>query len=270
MPPDAWWNSFATIPPKHGPWIPLGLMPTGWALPSWTSGTPMVKTDALPVPTLDWWLRSPVMDAVTIANSAKRHFAETLAAIKEEDQRLVAELKASLPFRHSYLHAHMKGSGLARLHLKQCWRHIPVAEQALQRVRFAWYTSGRSIRRVTVREAEQMLVALGDDQPHIQIQLRSLAGLPSSEPLAQVQQQAPLMRANLFYEEPLPDGRMRRAMNLALPLFIPSESGLLPHHNQPPPFPPESRTRKVRSDERLEQVPFLPSLRIFRYKTIAA
>ncbi|MFY0990953.1 DNA replication terminus site-binding protein [Halomonas sp. C05BenzN] len=255
---------------------------------AWALDTPRPDADWLGAALMDFWYTDgqdgrttrpyvglvaalpPVMDAVAIANSAKRHFAETLAAIKEEDQRLVAELKASLPFRHSYLHAHMKGSGLARLHLKQCWRHIPVAEQALQRVRFAWYTSGRSIRRVTVREAEQMLVALGDEQPHIQIQLRSLAGLPSSEPLAQVQQQAPLMRANLFYEEPLPDGRMRRAMNLALPLFIPSESGLLPHHNQPPPFPPESRTRKVRSDERLDQVPFLPSLRIFRYKTIAA
>lgn len=212
----------------------------------------------------------PVIDAVGRVNTAKRVFAETLAAIKDEDQRLVAELKASLPFRHAYLHSHMKGSGLARLHLKQCWRHIPVAEQPLQRVRLAWYSSGRSIRRVTVREAEQMLIALGVDQPHIQIQLRALSGLPSSEPLAQVQHQAPLMRANLFYDEPLPDGRLRRAMNLALPLFIPNEKGLLPHHNQPAPFPPAARTRKVRSDERLEQEPFLRSLRIYRYKAIAA
>jgi len=255
---------------------------------SWALDTPRPDADWLGGALMDFWytdgqdgrttrpyvglVAAPptVMEAVAAVNAAKRRFAETVAAIKQEDHRMVAELKASLPFRHSYLHAHMKGSGLARLHLKQCWRHIPVAEQPVQRVRFAWYTSGRSIRRVTVREAEQMLVSLGNEQPHIQIQLRSLAGLPSSEPLAQVQHQAPLMRANLFYEEPLPDGRMRRAMNLALPLFIPSGNGLLPHHNQPPPFPPESRTRKVRSDERLEQTPFLPSLRIYRYKAIAA
>ncbi|PXX95903.1 DNA replication terminus site-binding protein [Halomonas sp. LBP4] len=255
---------------------------------AWALDAPRPDADWLASALLDFWYidgqdgrttrpyvglmaaSEPVMEAVGRVNAAKHTFADTLAAIKDEDQRMIAELKASLPYRHPYLHDHMKGSGLARLHLKQCWRHIPAAEQPLQRVRLAWYTSGRSIRRVTIREAEQMLIGLGAEQPHVQIQLRALAGLPSSEPLAQVQHQAPLMRVNLFYEEPLRDGRIRRAMNLALPLFIPSENGKLPHHNQPPPFPPEERTRKVRSDERLEQEPFLRSLRIYRYKGVAA
>lgn len=210
--------------------------------------------------------REPVIDAVSFVNTAKARFAQALSLVKAEDQGLIAEMKASLPQRHAYLHEHMRGAGLARLHLKQCWRHVPVAEQPVRRIRMAWYTSGRSIKKLTVREAEQMLIAMGADQPHIEIQLRALAGIPSREPLAQVQQQAPVMRGNLFYQEPLPDGRWRRAMNLALPLFLPSSDGRLPHYNNPPPFPPKERTRKVRNDERLDAEPFLRSLRVFRYK----
>ncbi|MCG7602116.1 DNA replication terminus site-binding protein [Halomonas sp. McH1-25] len=211
-----------------------------------------------------------VLSAVAEVNTAKEHFAATISQIKAVDKRLLADVKLTLAQRHPALNSNLRGSGLTRLHLKQCWRHIPVAEQPLERVRFAWYTSGRSIRKITVQEAESMLLRLDTEAPHVRIQLRALAGIPSSEPLAQVQTQAPVMRANLFYQDPLPDGRPRRAMNVALPLFVPSEDGQLPRYNQPAPFPPEARTRAVRSDERLEQEPFLSSIRAFRYKTPAA
>ncbi|QOR40888.1 DNA replication terminus site-binding protein [Billgrantia diversa] len=207
-----------------------------------------------------------LMARVIEVNSAKAAFAEQLARIKAEDPPLLAEAKAVLPFRHPQLHDHLRGSGLARLHLKQCWRAIPVAEAPVARVRLAWYSSGRSIKRLTVREVEKKLLALDSDAPHVRIQLRKLAALPSSEPLAQVQSQAPLMRANLFYCEPLEDGRTRRAMNVALPLFLPAPRGHLPDHNLPPATPPQSRTRARRSDEKLEEHPYLPSLRIFRYR----
>ncbi|NIC04192.1 DNA replication terminus site-binding protein [Halomonas sp. DX6] len=207
-----------------------------------------------------------LMARVVEVNAAKAEFAEQLARIKAEDPPLLAEAKAVLPFRHPQLHDHLRGSGLARLHLKQCWRAIPVAEAPVARVRLAWYSSGRSIKRLTVREVEKKLLALDSDAPHVRIQLRKLAALPSSEPLAQVQSQAPLMRANLFYCEPLEDGRSRRAMNVALPLFLPAPRGRLPDHNLPPAAPPQSRTRARRSDEKLEEHPYLPSLRIFRYR----
>ncbi|QJQ94131.1 MULTISPECIES: DNA replication terminus site-binding protein [Halomonadaceae] len=207
-----------------------------------------------------------LLEAVARVNAAKAAFAEILSRIRRDAGGLIAELKAVLPFRHPALHAHLRGQGLARLHLKQCWRAIPVADAPLARVRMAWYTSGRSIKRLSVRDAEQKLLALDAEAPHIRIQLERLAGIPDREPLAQVQKQAPLMRANLFFEEPLADGHTRRAMNVALPLFIPSHDGRLPDHNAPPPFPNEKRTRAKRSDERLEEHVFLPSLRVYRYR----
>ncbi|MEQ6889506.1 DNA replication terminus site-binding protein [Halomonas sp. CS7] len=207
-----------------------------------------------------------VMEAAQEVNATKQAFAALLAEIRREVPSLIPEIKAVLPFRHPALHDHLRGTGLARLHLKQCWRSLPLAEAPVARVRLAWYSSGRSIKRLTVREAEQKLLALDSDAPHIRIQLRQLAGIPDGEPLAQVQAQAPLMRANLFYREPLEDGRTRRAMNVALPLFVPSPDGRLPDHNRPPPTPPAARTRARRRDERLEDVAFLPSLRVFRYR----
>ncbi|MCE0734509.1 DNA replication terminus site-binding protein [Halomonas sp. G15] len=207
-----------------------------------------------------------VMEAVAAANTAKAEFAALTAKIRDQVPALIPEAKAVLPFRHPALHDHLRGEGLARVHLKQCWRAIPASEAPLARVRLAWYSSGRSIKKLTVAEAEQKLLALDSDAPHIRIQLRKLAGLPSGEPLAQVQRQAPLMRANLFYREPLDDGRTRRAMNVALPLFIPAPDGRLPDHNLPPLQPPEARTRARRRDERLEDEAFLPSLRVYRYR----
>lgn len=208
-----------------------------------------------------------LLEQVARVNAAKAEFAAWLARIKDEDPPLLAEAKAVLPFRHPHLHDHLRGSGLARLHLKQCWRAIPVAEAPVARVRLAWYASGRSIKRLTVREVEQKLLALDSDAPHVRIQLRKLAALPSGEALAQVQSQAPLMRANLFYCEPLEDGRTRRAMNVALPLFLPAPRGRLPDHNLPPAEPPRQRTRARRSDEKLEDIPYLPSLRVYRYRS---
>ncbi|BBI61585.1 hypothetical protein HSBAA_28910 [Vreelandella sulfidaeris] len=105
----------------------------------------------------------------------------------------------------------LRRNGLARLHLKQSWRQLPIAQAPVSRVRFAWYSSGRSIKRLTVQEAERKLIQLDTDAPHIRIQLRKLASIPSGEILAQVQTQAPLMRANLFLPSRSPmdirDGR---------------------------------------------------------------
>lgn len=207
-----------------------------------------------------------LLSEVAKVNTAKAGFADVLAQIRQQAAKLIPEIKAVLPFRHPVLHDHLRGQGLARLHLKQCWRHLPVADAPLSRVRLAWYTSGRSIKRLSVREAEQKLLALDSEAPHVRLQLKRLAGVPDNEPLAQVQRQAPLMRANLFFEEPLADGRQRRAMNLPLPLFIPTIDGKLPNHNQPTLGPPAQRKRARRSDERLEDDVFLPSLRIYRYR----
>lgn len=209
---------------------------------------------------------APLIAKFEAINVVKAQISELLQHIKQAHPSSVSDIKLRLPKRHPEIGNLLRQGGLARLHLKQCWRHIPIAPAPVSRVRFAWYSSGRSIKKLTTQEAEQKLLKLDTDAPHIRIQLRKLAGIPSSEPLAQVQSQAPLMRANLFFSEPLEDGHTRRAMNVALPLIVPSKQPQLPHIKMPPLEPPTQRTRAKRSDEKLEQEAFLPSLRIYRYR----
>lgn len=252
--------------------------------PAWALHSPTPNADWLARALLDMWYEDgqdgrhtrtyvgliaatpELMEAVEDVNHAKARFSQVMKHIQEKDAGLVAELKGALPLRHPGLQAHLAGKGLGRLHLKQCWRHLPVAEAPLERIHLSWYSSGRSIKRITASEAADKLAEFNTESPHIQVQLRQLAGLPSSEPLAIIQRQAPVMRANLFYQEPLADGRARRAMNVALPLFIPSPDGRLPTHNEPLPTPPPARTRKERCDQKIESDPFLPSLRAYRYR----
>lgn len=211
-----------------------------------------------------------VIERVATLNTAKEQLAELFAELREKYPDQLAELKAILPFRHPGLNQHLRGDGLARLHLKQCWRRVPVAEAPVARVRFAWYSSGRSIQRVSVAECEALLMKLDTEAEHVRLQLKLLAGLPSDEILARIQPQAPLMRANLFYREPVmrEDGelRTRRALNVSLPLFLPHDDLRLPALNQPSPTPPTERTRARRGDVRIEDTPFLKSLRVHRYR----
>ncbi|GHB07989.1 DNA replication terminus site-binding protein [Salinicola rhizosphaerae] len=209
---------------------------------------------------------SEMMTGVADVNAAKARFATTLKTIRQSAPRLMPEIKAVLPFRHPALHDHLRGQGLARLHLKQCWRQLPVADAPISRARLAWYTSGRSIKRLSVEQAAEKLGQMDTAAAHIRIQLRKLGDIPDGEPLAQIQQQAPVMRANLFFREALDDGRTRRAMNLPLPLFIPDPDLKLPSINEPPLQPPRERKRARRSDQKLEDDVFLPSLRVYRYR----
>ncbi|OJA04416.1 DNA replication terminus site-binding protein [Halomonas sp. QHL1] len=207
-----------------------------------------------------------LLAAIGAVNLTKANFSALLQHIKQAFPQALSDAKSRLPRRHPHVDEVLRRTGLARLHLKQSWRQLPIAQAPVSRVRFAWYSSGRSIKRLSVQEAEHKLLQLDTDAPHIRIQLRKLAGIPSSEVLAQVQTQAPLMRANLFFTEPLEDGHTRRALNAAMPIFVPDNNQRLPHINLPALHPPTTRTRARRRDEKLEQDVFLPSLRVYRYR----
>ena len=202
-----------------------------------------------------------LLQTAQAANQAKQQFRACLQSFKQDDQPL-NELLEPAQQRAQGLRQALGHKGLSRLHLKQCYRLIPLVERHPTRVGLNWYTSGRSIKRISHQDAEQMLVKMGIDKPHIQLQLNRLAELGSTTTLAQVQTQAPLMRANLCFET-MPQ---RQAMNLSLPLLFAYQPELpFPQHGTPSLEPQQQRQRKLRSDCRIEAEPFLPSLRIHRY-----
>lgn len=203
-------------------------------------------------------------EQVTFANEInllKDDFRTTVQQIKEQDNLNWREIQGQLARRYQRLNESLQREGLNRLHLKQLFRHIPLVVQRPAKVGFSWYTSGRSIKKITRDDAYTLLCKLNTDATHIKIQLERLAGISEQEPLARVQTQAPVLRANIVYHD-----KKRRSMNVSLPLMFPGEGKqALPEFNVPLPSPPAERSRLVRSDNRIEDEPFLPSIRVHRY-----
>jgi len=201
---------------------------------------------------------------------AAKHLNHHKARLKT----VIANLKKSeLSQLHEHLHKRsivlansLNQTGLARLHLKQCYRQIPLLESRPDSVRFSWYSSGRSIRKLSVEEAMGRLLKLDISQPHIQIQLEKLSALHQATPLAQIQQQVPVIRANFAWKT-TDNHWQRQARNCPLPILIPlNEGDTLPEHNILPTAPPEQRNRAQRSDSKIDPTPFLSSLRIHLYR----
>ncbi|WP_419810725.1 DNA replication terminus site-binding protein [Bacterioplanoides sp.] len=167
------------------------------------------------------------------------------------------------------LREQLRLSGLGRVHLKQCYRHIPLLDKPVKKIGFSWYNHGRSIKKISHQQAQDLLVALGEHKTHIQSQLQTLAQLTADTQLAQVQTLAPVVRANLVFspqDENKEQTTKRKAMNVSLPLFVPEgKEHLLPDYNQIELQAPQGRSRLNRSDNKISEAPILPSIRAYTY-----
>ena len=202
-------------------------------------------------------------------NSAKDIFKALVQRIQKTDKDFWLSQKALLNTRHNNLKNQLYYTGLGRIHLKQLYRHIPILQQRPEKIGFTWYSNGRSIKKISVADAQIKLLNMGEEKSHIQQQLQKLNTLPEHEVLAQIQTQVPVVRANLVFKCVNDKGHsetLRKAMNVSLPLLVPQESSpVLPSFNQISHQPPLERTRIQRNDFKICQDPFLPSLRIHRY-----
>jgi hypothetical protein len=197
-------------------------------------------------------------------NQQKDELKALFGQLQKHDKKEWLELKGQLGKQRQTLRHNLKLSGLNRLHLKQTWRHIPITQRTPCRVGFNWYSSGRSIQKVSVQQAFDALNQLDVSSKHVQTQLSMLSKLSNNTPLAKVQNLAPTMRANLFYKDDVLPAR--HAFNISLPiLFKAGPEGSFPEHNEPELNAPIERKRAIRSDRKIEDNAFLPSLRIHRY-----
>ena len=204
-----------------------------------------------------------VISSAERVNQAKDLFRKTIAQINKTD---LAFVQHQLNKRSGKIAALLNTEGLGRLHLKQCYRHIPILVSRPEKVRFSWYSSGRSITRLSVDDAMNMLLKLDTSQSHIVQQIEKLSRINSSTMLARIQTQAPVIRANMAWS--LPDKTtLRAAKNCPLPLLVPlSDDDTIPEHNHISLTPPVARSRSLRSDTIIDPEPFLPSLRIHLYR----
>lgn len=209
-------------------------------------------------------VESAVLSDIDNVNVLKRTFAQLCRNIGQTAPSLLPVLKSTLAKRNQAIHHSLHPNQLARLHIKQLTRSIPTLSEVPEKIAFNWYTSGRSIVQITKQEAWRRLCGMNQESKHIQIQLQDLVQLPDNEPLAVVQSLAPIMRINIRFQN-----RDRKAQNIAMPLFIPKNAPF-PKIVPPPEAKPSERTRKRRSDNVLEDTPFLRSLRVYRYRTKAS
>jgi uncharacterized protein YjgD (DUF1641 family) len=202
-------------------------------------------------------------------NTAKDAFKRLVQKIQKTDKDLWLSQKAQLNIRHKNLREQLYYTGLGRIHLKQLYRHIPILEHRPEKIGFTWYSNGRSIKKLTVAQAQSKLLAMGEEKSHIQQQMQRLSSLPEHEILAQIQPQVPVVRANIVFkllDETGQSETIRKAMNVSLPLLIPEEDNSgLPKFNQIDEQPPTDRTRIARKDFKICEEVFLPSLRAHRY-----
>ncbi|ASP39759.1 DNA replication terminus site-binding protein [Bacterioplanes sanyensis] len=198
---------------------------------------------------------------VETVNLRKQQLQQRIRDYRQHPAADWPALRGKLGQRHDDFRQHLVASGLARLHLKQCYRLLPLLPERPIKVGFSWYAHGRSIKHLTFEQAQQKLLDMGEYKPHIQAQLHTLGNLRPGTRLAQVQELAPIMRANLLY----PDGR-RKAMSVSLPLMFIDDGHGLPEFNDVASEPPSGRTRQARADQRLSSEPLLPSLRVYSYE----
>lgn len=210
-----------------------------------------------------------LIDLAHTVNKAKDSFKALVQQVQVINKDWWLQEKSRLNSRHENLRQKLYFTGLSRIHLKQLYRHIPILPQRPEKIGFTWYSNGRSIKRLSVAQAQAKLLAMGEDKSHIQQQLQNLNTLPEHEVLAQIQTQVPVVRANLVYKILNDKGHsetVRKAMNVSLPILVPDENNpLLPSFNQIDDQPPAARTRVARSDFKICENAFLPSLRVHRY-----
>ncbi len=208
--------------------------------------------------------REILVGAGIIAASAETiEVLNQLNLAKNKFKQAMLNLKAAkIGLTHELLAQNLSRMGMARVHLKQCYRKIPYYLQRPNKIAWTWANT-RSIKKITIQEAEQLLLKHTRDAG-IERQLRLLQGLDAGEKLAIVQELAPHLRANLVM--PTSTGTKRVMVKGPVPIFyLQQDNQLLPELTPPGIKRGKDKERVIRKDVKINPEPFLPAIRAHRY-----
>ncbi|MFO1257295.1 MAG: DNA replication terminus site-binding family protein [Gammaproteobacteria bacterium] len=200
---------------------------------------------------------------VEALNEAKHHFKRMVLMLKKEklklnDKTFVTALESTLSKREGGTSTALKKMGLARLHLKQCYRSIPVLTEAPLKITWTWAHT-RSIRKISKEQAKALLSKRAQDMG-IEYQLRNLESLSHLEPLALVQELAPHLRANILFTD-----QKRLMIKGPIPIFYPATTSISPIFKPPTQKKAKNKDRMIRADLQIDPEPFLPAIHAHRY-----
>lgn len=211
---------------------------------------------------------APTIDALLALNQAKAQFKKAMLALKAakvplHDPYLTETMENILGQRPEQTRLLLKKMGLARLHLKQCYRIVPVLDKVPTKMSWTWANT-RAIKRITPEEALLLLKKKGSDLG-IQRQMEKVISLPKGEQLAIVQELAPHLRTNLVFGDKT-SGIERRMIKGSLPVFFPANEMTAPPSFKPPKTKHiKNIHRQSRTDQKLDPEPFLPAIHAHRY-----
>jgi hypothetical protein len=201
--------------------------------------------------------------AANACNTAKDAFKMTVLALKALGRLEANLIIADLQHRQKSVATAMRSIGAARLNLKQAYRHLPILEKRPLKIGFTWSKNGRVIQRMnrtTVKQLlEQRVVT-----PQIRLELQLLSELHDSETLARIRSICPHLRANIVFSGC--NDVKRRLMQTPLPILVPLLPGEMLPEFVPITTELQIRPRMRRADIKIEDKPFLPSVRVHRYR----
>lgn len=195
---------------------------------------------------------------VMALNEAKDNFKALITSYRAQHPKETNSWQRSLFATHSLARQSLSDSAHGRLNLKACWRRVRIIDQPVKTISYAWYKNGRSIKRVDYQQVIDRLEKLDRQGINVQQAWSDMAGISSTTELCIVQKQAPLIRANIR----LGNGEMI-AFNCSTPIFLTAQD-FLPVI-RPLPESGGKTLRKSRSDQRIDNEPLIPMLRVHRY-----
>jgi hypothetical protein len=207
------------------------------------------------------------IDAINAVNKSKEKFKAAMLAMKNNKIQLNNIdlndcISKILKTRSNQLANCLKRIGLARLHLKQCYRKIPVLTKKPEKVAWTWANT-RAITKISVAKAYELLSKQPQDLG-IQQQLKKLINLEENTPLAIIQELAPHLRTNIVSKEH--GTAIRKMIKGAVPIFyLDDNSGQLPHITPPKNKHARDNNRLIRKDMKINPEPFLPAIRVHSY-----
>ena len=210
---------------------------------------------------------SVTLAAARACNMAKDDFKAAVLAIKALGRVETRGAMVDLHRRWETVAEAMRCMGAARLNLKQAYRHIPLLERRPLKIGFTWSKQGRVIQRTSVAAARRLLEQRVET-PQIRLEIQRLAEISDDELLARVRSVCPHLRANIVFADLGGSGVSRRLMQAPLPILVP-----LQINDQLPDFvavalEPPAGPRLRRADVRIKDEPFLPSIRVHRYRDV--
>ncbi|MGB8286214.1 MAG: hypothetical protein WCB98_03130 [Candidatus Aquirickettsiella gammari] len=193
------------------------------------------------------------LDLIGEVNAAKDAFKALLAACHQVMNQDICQ----------WVRDTLKYAGYPAIKLKQVLRHIPFIRYHPRRV--AWTKGKHTASKLLSRQdSEQMLIKAGQGL-HIDLQRIKLKGLDAQVKLVKHRQIKPGWVVNIgsFKQN---KRSQYEDIRTALPLFYLHQPQL------PAPIvcfgQQRAKKRKLRADKQIESLPFLPSISVYRYKTM--